>query len=90
MVDEKLDYIKGTSIKTLNYTPPEYFNEGSIYGKFSDIYQIGVVLHEMLNGRVFITMDKLPSALKKRFEKVCLDYLTPCDKKSLTTTNRNE
>jgi|GEM_PF-5250189 len=69
MVDEKLDYTKGTSIKTLNYTPPEFFGIDSKYGKYSDIYQIGVVLHEMLNGRIFINTDKLSSTLISRFEK---------------------
>jgi serine/threonine protein kinase len=61
-------FIRGSSIKTKNYTPPEYFENGRIYGRFSDIYQIGVVLHEMLNGRVKIDYSKLPRGFLKNYE----------------------
>lgn len=61
-------YIRGTSMKTKNYTPPEYFQQDKIYGKFSDVYQIGVVLHEMLNGKINIDYSKLPRGFIKRYE----------------------
>lgn len=61
-------FIRGSSMKTKNYTPPEYFENGRIYGRFSDIYQIGVVLHEMLNGRVKIDYAKLPRGFLKNYE----------------------
>jgi serine/threonine protein kinase len=69
MLDEKHDYIKNTSIKTLNYTPPEYFSDESNYGKYSDIYQIGVVLHEMLNGRIFLTKPFISPSLISKYQK---------------------
>ena len=65
---DKESFIRGSSIKTKNYTPPEYFEEGRIYGRFSDIYQIGVVLHEMLNGRLKIDYSKLPRGFIKNYE----------------------
>lgn len=68
-LDEKHEYIENTSIKTLNYTPPEFFTNGSYYGKFSDIYQIGVVLHEMLNDRIFLTKELIPKSLINKFQK---------------------
>ncbi len=77
-LDEHHDYIENTSIKTLNYTPPEYFNNGSYYGKFSDIYQIGVVLHEMLNGRINLKKELIPKSLifkyQKKFNKKYEDF----------------
>lgn len=68
-VDEEINFIKGTSIKTLNYTPPEAFDADKKYGKISDIYQIGVVLHEMLNGRIFFNSANYPQSILKSFEK---------------------
>lgn len=68
-LDEQHDYIENTSIKTLNYTPPEYFKNGSHYGKFSDIYQIGVVLHEMLNDRITIKKESIPKSLINKYQK---------------------
>ena len=77
-LDEQHDYIENTSIKTLNYTPPEYFKSGSHYGKFSDIYQIGVVLHEMLNDRITIKKELIPKSLinkhQKQFNKEYKDF----------------
>lgn len=63
------NFIQGTSIKTKNYTPPEAFSVDKIYGKFSDIYQIGVVLHEMLNSRIVIDYSKLPKGFLSKYEK---------------------
>ena len=61
--------IKGTSIKTKNYTPPEAFSVDKIYGKFSDIYQIGLVLYEILNSRIVIDYSKLPRGFLSKYEK---------------------
>jgi serine/threonine protein kinase len=77
-LDEQHDYIENTSIKTLNYTPPEYFKNGSHYGKFSDIYQIGLVLHEMLNDRITIKKELIPKNVinkhQKQFNKEYKDF----------------
>lgn len=64
------DYVEPSSVKTLNYTPPEFFKDNK-YGVFSDIYQIGVVLHEMINGRIFINHDNYPKKILRDYEKKC-------------------
>ncbi len=69
-LNQNFNYVNSTSIKTLNYTPPEFFKE-NIYGLFSDIYQIGVVLHEMINGRIFIHEKNYPKRILREYEKKC-------------------
>jgi serine/threonine protein kinase len=68
-LDEEECYIKGTSIKTKNYTAPEYFEAERRYGKFSDVYQIGVVLYEMINGRITIDYSRLSTTFKRSYER---------------------
>ena len=69
-LNQGFNYVNSTSIKTLNYTPPEFFKE-NIYGIFSDIYQIGVVLHEMINGRLFIHKKDYSKKILREYEKKC-------------------
>jgi serine/threonine protein kinase len=69
LVDEEIDFIVGTSIKTLNYTPPEAFETERKYGKKSDIYQIGVVFHEMVNDRIFLNIENYPRNIKREYER---------------------
>lgn len=74
-LEEGHDYINNTSIKTLNYTPPEYFQENRCYGKTSDIYQIGVVFHEILNGRLSLAKENISKRfLKERESQLKLNF----------------
>jgi serine/threonine protein kinase len=62
------------------YTPPETFDPQSIYGPFSDIYQVGLVLYEMINGPIKESSDNylIPSVLKKEEKRLGKKYSEMC------------
>ncbi len=61
LLDEATSSARVNSIKTLYYTPPETFAPIKSYNISSDIYQLGAVLHEMVNGKF-----KTPLSLNKK------------------------
>jgi len=66
-----------TSIKTLYYNPPEAFPPTGQYYVSSDVYQIGVVLHEMLNGTYPVQINPHKSAIKaceSKFKKTVGEF----------------
>lgn len=64
--------INENPVSAVNYLPPECFSNGAI-GAHSDVYSLGVILHELLVGRRLFTGDD-PSAVihKILHEKVQL------------------
>jgi serine/threonine protein kinase len=44
--------IVSRSKHSIFYRPPEAFDPNNIYGKCSDIYQVGLVVYEMINGPI--------------------------------------
>lgn len=65
LLDQSNLSIRINSIKTLYYTPPEAFPPDKIYYISSDIYQIGTVLHEMVNGKFNLPLSFHKSVIKK-------------------------
>lgn len=51
-------------VGTVNYLPPESIARGAI-GPYSDIYSIGVILHEMLTGRRLFAAESTMSVIYK-------------------------
>lgn len=69
---EKCNYLKTPSKHSIFYCPPESFDPNNIYGKFSDIYQIGLVIYEMINGTIEPNVEhyivpKIKKALEKQY-----------------------
>lgn len=46
------DHLTTASKHSIFYRPPEAFPPDCMYGFYSDIYQVGIVLYEMLNGPI--------------------------------------
>lgn len=45
-------FLTSRSKHSIFYRPPEAFDPTNIYGTFSDIYQVGLILYEMINGPI--------------------------------------
>jgi serine/threonine protein kinase len=64
------NHLVSRSKHTILYRPPEAFDPKNIYGTFSDIYQVGLVLYEMINGAIKESPDNyLVSSILKSKEK---------------------
>lgn len=69
-------HLTSASKHSIFYRPPEAFSPTNIYGTFSDIYQIGLVLYEMINGP--ITEDasqyKVAAVIKSEERRIGTKY----------------
>jgi serine/threonine protein kinase len=64
LLPKDLTEIIGTSTKTREYTPPESFSGQRIYSKASDIYQVGLFIAELINGRINFDESHYPKSIK--------------------------
>lgn len=64
------EYLVTNSKHSIFYRPLESFEPKCIYGKFSDIYQIGLVVYELINGPIIDNMEHyVVDKIKKQYEK---------------------
>jgi|LNFM01.1.fsa_nt_gb serine/threonine protein kinase len=54
----------GQIVGTLNYLPPEVISNGDV-GPHSDVFSIGVILHEMLTGQTLFTAENTMAVMYK-------------------------
>lgn len=65
-------YLNTRSKHSIFYRPPEAFDPNNMYGKFSDIYQVGLIVYEMLNGPIIENVENyIVPKIKAKFEKEC-------------------
>lgn len=74
------NYLISRSKHSIFYRPPEAFDPTNIYGSFSDIYQVGLVLYEMINGPICESANnyilaKFVKKEEKRLGKKYVDML---------------
>lgn len=67
---DSASYLESKSKHSVFYRPLEYFAPQNIYGKFSDIYQVGLVVYEMINGPVEENVEHyLVKSVVSKYEK---------------------
>lgn len=63
-------YLVTKSKHSIFYRPLESFEPQNIYGKFSDIYQIGLVVYELINGPIQDDIEHyVVDKIKRQYEK---------------------
>lgn len=69
-IPEGATYLSSRSKHSIFYRPPEAFDPINIYGKFSDIYQVGLILYEMINGPIVENVEHyIVPKIQKKLEK---------------------
>lgn len=81
---ETIDSVVSASRHSALYVPPEGWQQPSQYGIRSDIYQVGMVFAELLNGNLPYNeepyIDRQAKAEIKRLGATCLSELHDCDR----------
>jgi len=73
MFEESQDFVAASKHSAL-YVPPEGWESPSRYFFFSDVYQVGMILYELVNGCLVYDQEH---------------YVTPALRRNLQTTGRN-
>lgn len=75
------NYLVSRSKHSIFYRPPEAFDPTNHFGAFSDIYQVGLVLYELINGPIIEPPDHylVSTIVRKEEKRLGKKYADMCD-----------